>query len=86
MSDNKFQSTRPAGDATQSQENRKMPLEVSIHASRGGRDDKLLDMGIDDEGFNPRVPRGTRLSIIGTWLGILRFNPRVPRGTRHNTV
>ncbi len=57
-------------------------LDVSIHASRGGRDIAHFAGKESIMGFNPRVPRGTRLRLALKALARLGFNPRVPRGTR----
>ena len=57
---------------------------VSIHASRAGRDTVLYECDRWGESFNPRVPRGTRRYDVLNPGPEVRFNPRVPRGTRRN--
>ena len=56
----KFQSTRPVGDATVIRDPETNEVQISIHASRGGRDYKRTCWNAFRYDFNPRVPWGTR--------------------------
>ena len=79
-----FQSTRPVRDATRSRSVIDLRcIDVSIHASRAGRDVVAVLPWLPIERFNPRVPCGTRLANAESIpIGCQRFNPRVPCGTR----
>ena len=59
-----FQSTRPVRDATIELIYCTNCKAVSIHASRAGRDPDVTVIPIDQHRFNPRVPCGTRRSVI----------------------
>jgi len=77
-----FQSTPPAREATQYQENGAMVV-VSIHASRTGGDWQICVIVARSRSFNPRLPHGRRLSGgRGRRCG-RSFNPRLPHGRRH---
>src|ERR1039458_4201233 len=55
---------------------------VSIHAPHVGRDDRWRAIRATSTSFNPRAPRGARLSGPRGQPGGRRFNPRAPRGAR----
>ena len=78
-----FQSTLPAGEATEIDELYREVMEISIHASRGGSDgcaDANRNYRYD---FNPRFPRGKRHFLTERFqLAQDNFNPRFPRGKR----
>ena len=60
-----------------------MTISISIHASRGGSDGRIVKAGDGDVDFNPRFPRGKRpCKVIFYLLYLLYFNPRFPRGKR----
>ena len=78
----RFQSTRPAWGATAAVSARSAGAGVSIHAPRGGRDDRLGFCDPAQPRFNPRAPRGARRRV-GPLLPVSTgFNPRAPRGAR----
>src|SRR5436305_1608781 len=56
--------------------------EVSIRAAREGSDLAPLARPPGDNGFNPRCPRGQRLSTNSPSTSTPCFNPRCPRGQR----
>ena len=79
-----FQSTHPARGAT-AQDYRAFVAEflISIHAPREGCDQPGRSIRIRDRDFNPRTPRGVRLSCFSLRRTVLvDFNPRTPRGVR----
>ena len=79
-----FQSTLPARGATRKGIAQSMKFSVSIHAPREGSDCRLWLWALNNRGFNPRSPRGERLSLlIIVQHNKLSFNPRSPRGERH---
>ena len=57
---NRFQSTRPARGATGQRALHDVPLVVSIHAPRAGRDVTGTAIRCPCGRFNPRAPRGAR--------------------------
>ena len=78
----RFQSTLPAGEATVLSTTILPVSHISIHASRGGSD---LCLGYNRSCcpyFNPRFPRGKRLSHVCICNLLPNFNPRFPRGKR----
>ena len=56
-----FQSTLPAGEATTARPPKWCPIKISIHASRGGSDERTAGYPCQEWNFNPRFPRGKRL-------------------------
>ena len=58
-----FQSTRPARGATGNKPYTRIRRRISIHAPREGRDTPMLLPALQVFYFNPRAPRGARLSI-----------------------
>ena len=79
---NRFQSTPPSREATLATADRGRDKFISIHASLAGGDDvpQLFMDAIAD--FNPRLPRGRRLSKTASISTVWNFNPRLPRGRR----
>ncbi len=77
--DRKFQSTRPVKDATARPTVLAAPIEVSIHASREGRDFNEAHEGLDQAGFQSTRPvkDATRVRCPRPHSR-LSFNPRVP--------
>ena len=77
-----FQSTHPARGATL----RRRPVlpsqAISIHAPREGCDLAYLFSRWPPGNFNPRTPRGVRLSAPMSTALLCHFNPRTPRGVR----
>ena len=55
---------------------------ISIHAPRGGSDNKLCQKRTPPRYFNPRSPWGERLLAITLQNGLGDFNPRSPWGER----
>ena len=55
---------------------------ISIHAPHAGSDFERDQFIYLLHHFNPRSPRGERLSVIGTGKIGIDFNPRSPRGER----
>ena len=56
---------------------------VSIHVPRAGHDAQLSASCCMFASFNPRAPRGARLSFSKRWPSWFKcFNPRAPRGAR----
>ena len=78
-----FQSTRPARGATSDVSNTVLGLMISIHAPREGRD---VIVGASAPGlprdFNPRAPRGARLSTVLFLLKHLSISIHAPREGR----
>ena len=62
----RFQSSRPGWDATEHQRFQHSVRQISILASRVGRDFSLPTSPSNPLNFNPRVPGGTRLSLLGS--------------------
>ena len=58
--------------------------QISIHAPREGSDLPLPRQGRNCKHFNPRSPRGERLTLILYTPAKVYFNPRSPRGERHS--
>ena len=79
-----FQSTRPVRDATIRAEYHIQPVDVSIHASRTGRDllrtTRYITTMVSIHAS--RTGRDLRCSRQG--LSCHSFNPRVPYGTRRS--
>ena len=59
-----------------------LPLEISIHAPRGGSDRSGTQRRSTGHYFNPRSPWGERLDAAGAAVGHRNFNPRSPWGER----
>ena len=76
------QSTLPAGEATDGVINLPWGQVISIHASRGGSDCRSGKRATCIDDFNPRFPRGKRLTWLHGQNAIVNFNPRFPRGKR----
>ena len=55
---------------------------ISIHASRGGSDVRLLELRAPNPYFNPRFPWGKRHRTMQAISGCFHFNPRFPWGKR----
>mgnify|MGYP001753709864 CR=1 FL=1 len=77
-----FQSTHPARGATVGGSSPPDGSRISIHAPREGCDWVRSAETPRRRDFNPRTPRGVRLSCIIDARYILNFNPRTPRGVR----
>ena len=78
-----FQSTPPARGATVGVGVSFYVQHISIHAPREGGDECLFRVRAATAYFNPRPPRGGRLSASGVPVSKYRyFNPRPPRGGR----
>ena len=60
----KFQSTHPARGATKHFRANVHSFAVSIHAPRAGCDRAFAQSSLRIVGFNPRTPRGVRLTIL----------------------
>ena len=79
-----FQSTLPARGATGDHRCINDHPQISIHAPREGSDSTLPTAECAVGNFNPRSPRGERLTYkIHCNKAIINFNPRSPRGERH---
>ena len=86
-SKSEFQSTLPARGATFRLCLCRDGISISIHAPREGSDDCFPKSVHPRAYFNPRSPRGERLS----WhkpaeIRKFHFNPRSPRGERHRNT
>ena len=79
----RFQSTLPARGATRRAEITSDMRRISIHAPREGSDLTPTTTTAKTTNFNPRSPRGERLSSKIPGPGYSHFNPRSPRGERH---
>ena len=78
-----FQSTLPSRGATCTSSALTHHFVISIHAPLAGSDTKLWSLIVMKLNFNPRSPRGERLTAGGStraWTS--NFNPRSPRGER----
>ena len=80
-----FQSTLPTRGATQTAFFVFKPTSVSIHAPHAGSDPKICSLCIKYISFNPRSPRGERLTSRHRPQRSVGFNPRSPRGERPST-
>ena len=79
-----FQSTLPAGEATEPRGVGVPEGVISIHASRGGSDHPVSAYWLKFANFNPRFPRGKRPRFrTCNFQHPYNFNPRFPRGKRH---
>ena len=81
-SEKTFQSTLPAGGATDFVNPCFADVLISIHAPRGGSDNRNLSLILTLTYFNPRSPRGERHLRARPMRGGFNFNPRSPRGER----
>ena len=79
---NWFQSTRPVWGATLSFNLLLIPIAVSIHAPRVGRDGARSRWRCRGCCFNPRAPCGARPFPARQCCPRTRFNPRAPCGAR----
>ena len=77
-----FQSTLPARGATIKRRSWSSRPAISIHAPREGSDRFARYSSAVSRDFNPRSPRGERLSHIINKSKNFYFNPRSPRGER----
>ena len=75
-----FQSTLPAGEATAPIQRYCPDLPISIHASRGGSDLRFRQHAYGRQYFNPRFPRGKRLTANYKALGKERISIHASRG------
>ena len=80
----RFQSTLPSRGATKTTSKSSNTTAISIHAPLAGSDIKLSHGMGTVSYFNPRSPRGERLSSLSLVMNICYFNPRSPRGERHS--
>ena len=78
-----FQSSLPAGGATESFSGFSNTFVISILAPRGGSDSFWDLVMLFVIYFNPRSPRGERLLSFVMSSSVMNFNPRSPRGERH---
>ena len=79
----RFQSTHPARGATDCGSLHTCRKEfISIHAPREGCDETQERVLHNRINFNPRTPRGVRLSEYRRRHTRYNFNPRTPRGVR----
>ena len=81
--DARFQSTLPAGEATNADNAFIQQLTISIHASRGGSDPPLEVHKVSVREFQSTLPAGEATHGRGSLVfGEWNFNPRFPRGKR----
>ena len=81
-----FQSTCPARGTTALSVEKSNIRVISIHVPREGHDCNTFYTICTQRHFNPRAPRGARLSIFAQHRNVFgNFNPRAPRGARHST-
>ena len=78
----KFQSTLPSRGATFWYPYFPFCLYISIHAPLAGSDQQFFAHARRIQDFNPRSPRGERLSTLSGMSISPNFNPRSPRGER----
>ena len=80
-----FQSTCPARGTTALSVEKSNIRVISIHVPREGHDCNTFYTICTQRHFNPRAPRGARLSIFAQHRNVFgNFNPRAPRGARHS--
>ncbi len=79
--DDVFQSTRPVGDATEAEEEIWRVLKISIHASRGGRDD-IGRIHASGSAISIHASRGGRDYVIASITHILSISIHASRGGR----
>ena len=60
----------------------KLVCNISIHALREESDTNKKQFDVQPEDFNPRSPRGERLTRYRFFVLEMHFNPRSPRGER----
>ena len=78
-----FQSTLPAGGATLTISGLEIDAKISIHAPRGGSDEKMKLIIKDNVYISIHAPRGGSDSgMVYHIQDIVYFNPRSPRGER----
>ena len=77
-----FQSTCPARGTTKYGMDSATAFAISIHVPREGHDCSFSQLNRPPGNFNPRAPRGARLSMFSDKTTIPDFNPRAPRGAR----
>ena len=83
----KFQSTLPARGATYMGFAQTKQEQISIHAPREGSDCVSIHIILTRSDFNPRSPRGERLTQAAFGAESLsHFNPRSPRGERRSAI
>ena len=81
-----FQSTLPARGATNlSLDMIFSDCNISIHAPREGSDTLSTDIGLFGNYFNPRSPRGERLSTIADTFSTLSISIHAPREGSDNS-
>ena len=82
-----FQSTRPVRGATAAVRAPHVPLPVSIHAPRAGRDKGGMGVYIYYVGFNPRAPCGARPRSVSAMMPRAEFQSTRPvRGATAGSV
>ena len=79
-----FQSTPSARRATHALDKMASNYLISIHALREEGDSTLQAAEKRFKNFNPRPPRGGRLSVSLKMRKLRYFNPRPPRGGRRS--
>ena len=78
-----FQSTLPAGEATQAASATRPGIPISIHASRGGSDPTKSAPCSTTTTFQSTLPAGEATRYFPSHSGnSMHFNPRFPRGKR----
>ena len=82
----KFQSTHPLRDATTENGNKRIAIDISIHAPLTGCDKKDISQSMKRSYFNPRTPYGMRHSGRCRSHKGVDFNPRTPYGMRHRKM
>jgi len=78
VTSSEFQSTRPARGATDEPGADVGRVLVSIHAPRAGRDRSWSQRGPSGRCFNPRAPRGARLSSSSSPPSVMMFQSTRP--------
>ena len=80
-----FQSTLPVGGATAEYVFDQMPVDISIHAPRGGSDIFWAMLVLSVRHFNPRSPWGERPCISDGYAGRRLISIHAPRGGSDRT-
>ena len=81
-----FQPTPPSREATHALCPLRIAIGISTHTSLAGGDVFVdVEPQLNDDDFNPHLPRGRRLGYtIGSYGKGQDFNPHLPRGRRRN--
>ena len=81
-----FQSTLPAGGATQIDKDKALGVNISIHAPRRGSDRCRTRCYNVFRNFNPRSPQGERRDKKEVYLDAYKFQSTLPAGGATHSI